>query len=1476
MRLKFPGFHNFVSRIIFSICLVISFFLTSSTVLAEVCYDSTSTFNSSGYTLNTPLQTTPGLPLSFFNGSIRLSSVTFTGTARWVNGAQVQNVSPFGDYLYLQPDRATDYLNTNNDVTYVFTFPKRTTSFTTIFAGLNVYDGTTISASYLGSPVAITAANFSDLSSGMTLKDADGNGQSDTVVSSNSAGGTAIDTNTYKLTISSPIDTLTVNSGKDQSGNTSTVTIGIRTFNYCVISPNLSVTKSSNGPWSIGQSGAQYTLNVTNTGEEATSGTITVTDVLPTGITPNWTGTRTVDGFACTYSGQNVTCARTTALASAGTAAITLPVNVTNSTPVGTNSITNYASIGGGGDPFNSGSAPTPGATCTNAAHCASNQTTVNTPNLTIAKADTGNFTIGSAGTYQITVGNSGTAATSGTITVSDTLPTGLTVANGALTLGGTNSANWSCSAASNVITCTSSTAIATSGSSVFTFNVNVGTGTAVGTNSISNTATVSGGNEATANNGNNSSTDLTTVLSPNLTIAKSHTPTTFIRGSIGAYNLTIGNSGTSATTGTITVTDTLPTGLSIADGAVTLSGTNAANWSCTAASNVITCTSSTAIATSGSSVFSFSVNVASNAAASVTNNASVSGGGEATANNGNNSTTDATPTIAPSDLTLAKSHSGSFTVGSTGTYSFTVTNGGGSATSGAITVSDTLPTGLTVNNGTAGSVTPGGTNAANWSCSSNAASPQVITCTSSTAIAVSGTSVFNFNVNVGLGTAVGTNSVTNNASVSGGGQINTANDSATDPTTIISPNLTIAKSHTGNFTRGSTGTYTLTIGNSGTAATSGTITVTDTLPTGLSVSNGALTLGGTNSANWSCSAASNVITCTSSTAIATSGSSVFTFSVNVASNAAASVTNNASVSGGNEATANNGNNSTTDPTTTVAPPDLTLAKSHTGSFTVGSAGTYSLTVTNSGGLASSGTITVSDTLPSGLTVNSGTAGSVTVGGTNAANWSCNSNAASPQVITCTSSTAIASSVTSVFNFAVNVGLGTAVGTNSVTNSASVSGGGESDSSNNSATDPTTVISPNLTITKSHTGSFTVGSTGNYSLTIGNSGTASTNGTITVTDTLPTGLTVNGGAVGSVTPGGTNAANWTCNSNAASPQVITCTSSTAIAASGTSVFNFNVNVGLGTALGTNSITNSASVSGGREATANNTDNSTTDPTTVLSPDLTVAKSHTGNFTRGSTGTYTLTVGNSGTASTSGTITLTDTLPTGLSIADGAVTLSGTNAANWSCTAASNVITCTSSTAIATSGSSVFSFTVNVASNAAASVTNTVSVSGGNEATINNGNNSGSDPTTINSNPPNVTLVKSCPSPANCTTAPQLPGTDVTYKIDFANIGGSGANNLVIVDGIPNYTDYKISSASTTVGTTGLTFTIEFSSDYDALNPTLASWTYTPVSGGGGANTGYDRNVKAVRWRVTSGTLSSVSPNNAGYLAFVTKIRQKAK
>ncbi len=138
--------------------------------------------------------------------------------------------------------------------------------------------------------------------------------------------------------------------------------------------------------------------------------------------------------------------------------------------------------------------------------------------------------------------------------------------------------------------------------------------------------------------------------------------------------------------------------------------------------------------------------------------------------------------------------------------------------------------------------------------------------------------------------------------------------------------------------------------------------------------------------------------------------------------------------------------------------------------------------------------------------------------------------------------------------------------------------------------------------------------------------------------------------------------------------------------------------------------------------------------------------------------------------------------------------------------------------------------------------------------------------------PDVTLVKNCPSPVTCLTASQPPGTDLTYTITFTNGGGSSAQSLTIVDAIPDNTDFKLSSVTSNLGTTGLTVVVDYSSDYNPSSPSSATWLHGPTSGGGSAAIGYDRNVKAIRWRLIGGNLSPTAPNNTGDVSFTVKIR----
>ncbi len=291
------------------------------------------------------------------------------------------------------------------------------------------------------------------------------------------------------------------------------------------------------------------------------------------------------------------------------------------------------------------------------------------------------------------------------------------------------------------------------------------------------------------------------------------------------------------------------------------------------------------------------------------------------------------------------------------------------------------------------------------------------------------------------------------------------------------------------------------------------------------------------------------------------------------------------------------------------------------------------------------------------------------------------------------------------------------------------------------------------------------------------------------------------------------------------------------------------------------------------------------------PDLTVTKStSTPNVTNtpsGVTANYSVTVSNAANRAAATQLNISDALPQ--PIANGftyqntvSVTLNG-GATRPSTTNPSSGVTnpLWSQFTIPGGGSVVINFNVLIDSGISSGTfqnpatatyldpTRTTS-NGTTSASYDSASSTNEDVTVVS--PPNVGLVKSCPVPADCTTAPQLPDTELTYQIDFTNTGGANASGLTIIDGVPANTDYKLGSANTNAGTTGMTFVIEFSDDYNPSNPPAATWGYIPTSGAGGADAGFDRNVRAIRWRVTAGTLSFASPNNTGSVSFIVKIR----
>jgi uncharacterized repeat protein (TIGR01451 family) len=370
-------------------------------------------------------------------------------------------------------------------------------------------------------------------------------------------------------------------------------------------------------------------------------------------------------------------------------------------------------------------------------------------------------------------------------------------------------------------------------------------------------------------------------------------------------------------------------------------------------------------------------------------------------------------------DLTASVTHAADFKQGDVGnTYTIRVTNSGSGPTGGTVSLADLLPAGLTA---TAFSGQGWTTDLSTLTAIRNdvlaaGASYPVLTLTVS--VAPDAPAV-----------------VTNTATVSGGGEAITANNTANDLTTVTQlVDLAVTMTHGGNFKQGDVGdTYTITVSNLGAQPTNGTVRLVDVLPAGLT----ATSLSGQ---GWTTDLAT--LTATRSDALAAGASyASLILVVNVAPNAPPSVKNRATVSGGGET--NIANDTAADETLIAQVPDLVVTSSHSGDFRQGDVGdTYTLTVTNVGSAATTGTVRLVDMLPAGMTATS----------FSGQGWTTDL-----ATLTATRSNSLAAgqsypALVLTVNVAANV-------PSSVINTATVSGGGETNTANDTASDPTMIAS---------------------------------------------------------------------------------------------------------------------------------------------------------------------------------------------------------------------------------------------------------------------------------------------------------------------------------------------------------------------------------------------------------------------------------
>ncbi|MDZ7933892.1 MAG: SdrD B-like domain-containing protein [Emticicia sp.] len=603
----------------------------------------------------------------------------------------------------------------------------------------------------------------------------------------------------------------TVAGGGDSNADNNTANIN---STVTVNSPNLSLVMT--GPSTINPNGsANYSLNIANVGNAVSVGSITASIILPNGLSYNsFTGNGWVYGSSTLQNGGAILLTFTNAnLINANTSANALVINLT----AGNNTTNNMVlpvvgTVSGGGD-------------ITNNNNVSSVNTTIvagSSPILGLTINGSGSIIAGSSSSFTINVNNTGLAPTVGSITTTSILPSGFIY--NSFTGAGWNVVAAAQSNGTTLLTATYSGIIGAGGLATpliinYITQLSLGTGASY---TITNTLTGGGTIGSISANYN-----VIIVAPANLSLVINGI-NNISAGSTGNYVFTLSNNSSTASSGIITNTITLPAG-------VNYNSFTGNGWNFVSSvpqqngSTLVTFSYNNIIAGNGSASslalnLSFANNLVLNSSLII--NSSITGIGI----NANSNITLLVISAPITDLTVNIKGTATTNPNGTAVYTITVNNIGSAPSSGPINVSVLIPNGLSYT-----SFTGSGWNYSSSTLQTGGAI--LVTFTTNTIIAAGGSNN-NLVINLTAGGSLANNTtLTITGNISGGGESNISNNTSSTNLTIFllgNPLLiaTINGATTVNVNLAYD--YTINVNNIGSSATSGASTVSTILPAGI------------------------------------------------------------------------------------------------------------------------------------------------------------------------------------------------------------------------------------------------------------------------------------------------------------------------------------------------------------------------------------------------------------------------------------------------------------------------------------------------------------------------------------------------------------------------------------------------------------------------------------------------------------------